>query len=103
MYTQIFLGIMTIAKGILLWSNSRLAINKKMSESISEPLRRKYQKRLAISHFLLGFLFIIMAIVEKKNILPTALFAAIYIALVIIPLGLILIFNKKYTGYYFFF
>ncbi len=101
MYAQIFLGLAIIIKGILHWINSSIVISSKVKQVISEHHMKEYQHRVALSHFILGILFISMAILESMKILQTPLFIAIYILLAAIPLGMVLFNNKKYSGYYF--
>jgi cytochrome b561 len=102
MYAQIFLGIAIIIKGILHWINSSIVISNKVKQVIRGHQMKEYQGRVALSHFLLGILFISMSVLENMKILQTPLFIAIYIVLGAIPLGMVLIYNKKYSGYYFF-
>lgn len=101
MYGQIFLGLASIINGILHSINSNIVISSKVKQVISEHQMKEYQRRVALSHFLLGILFITMGIVENMKIIQTPLFIAIYIILAAIPLGMVLINNKKYSGYYF--
>lgn len=100
MFAQIFLGILTIVRGVLHWVNSKVVVNDRVISNISEDQIRKFQKGVALPHFLLGILFISMGIIEKMNIFQTPIFIAIYIILGIIPLGMILINNKRFSGNY---
>jgi len=100
MYAQIFLGIVIIVKGILHWFSTSIVISNKVKQIISEHQLKKFQKGVALPHFLLGILFIAMGIVERMKILETPIFIAIYIILGAIPIGMTLINNKKYSGYY---
>ena len=100
MFAQIFLGISMIIKGFSYLLNKRLFIRKDIENFVSDV--RSYQKGAALSYFLLGLLFIIMGIVEKKAIFETSTFVIIYISLAIIPLTISLLNNKKHSGRYWF-
>lgn len=100
MFAQIILGIAMIVKGILHWINSKVVITNRIISNISGDQIGKFQKEAALPHFLLGMLLISMGIIEEINILQTPLFIAIYIILGIIPLGMSLINNKKFSDSY---
>jgi hypothetical protein len=100
-FAQIFLGIGIIAKGIFHWANSTVFISNKVKQKISEHQLEEFQKGMVLPHFLLGMLFIGMGIIEEMNIFKTSIFVVIYIVLAVIPLGMILVNNKKYSGDYF--
>lgn len=100
MFAQIFLGIGIIVKGIFHWANTNVFISNKVKQNISEHQLGEFQKGMVLPHFLLGMLSIVMGIIEKMNILKTSIFVAIYVVLAVIPLGMILVNNKKHSGDY---
>lgn len=84
--------------GILNWANLDFIINKKAKQDLGEHKIKAFQKALGLPFFLLGILFIAMGIIEKMNVFKTSIFMTIYIALSIIPLGMMLLNKKKYFG-----
>lgn len=102
MFAQIFLGIALIVKGAFHWIKPNVFINNKVRQRINEDQIEKFQKGMALPHFLLGMLFISMGVIEKMDSLKTPKFMVIYIILGVIPLGMILVNNKKYSGSYWF-
>ena len=100
MFAQIFFGITMIITGVSHLLNKRLFLRKNIESFVSDV--RSYQKGAGLSYFLLGLLFVIMGIVEKKAIFETSTFVIIYISLAIIPLTISLLNNKKHLGRYWF-
>lgn len=98
MFAQIFFGITMIITGVSHLLNKRLFLRKNIESFVSDV--RSYQKGAGLSYFLLGLLFVIMGIVEKKAIFETPTFAMLYIILAIIPLTILLLNNKKHAGRY---
>ena len=97
MFAKIFFGITMIITGVSHLLNKRLFLRKDIESLVDDV--RSYQKGAGLSYFLLGLLFIVMGVVEKK-ITETPSFAMIYIILAIIPLTILLVNNKKHAGRY---
>ncbi|OIJ08166.1 hypothetical protein BKP35_18060 [Anaerobacillus arseniciselenatis] len=100
MFAQLFLGIAMIIIGVCHLLNKRLFLHKNIESFVSDV--RSFQKGAALSYFLLGILFMVMGIVEKKAIFETSTFIMVYIILAIIPLTIALVNNKKHGGKYWF-
>lgn len=86
--------------GIINWANFDFIISKKAKQNIGEHKIKHFQKASVLPFFLLGILFIAMGVIEEMNVFETPIFLTIYIALSIIPLGIMLINKKKYLGSY---
>ncbi|KAB8135704.1 hypothetical protein F9U64_10520 [Gracilibacillus oryzae] len=98
MFAQLFLGIAMIVHGTCHLLDKRIFLRKNIESYVSDV--RSYQKGAALSAFLLGFLFIVMGLVEKLANIPTTTFIIIYIILAAIPLTIAIVNNKKHSGYY---
>ena len=101
MYTQIILGSAFIIIGIGHLLNVNIFLGKKAKAFINSNNLKYYQKGLALPYTLLGVLLITMGIVERMNVLETFIYIALYVVLAVIPLTMVLLNNKKYSGSYF--
>ena len=101
MYTQIILGIAFIIIGIGHLFNVNMFLGKKAKAFINANNINYYQKGLSLPYTLLGVLLITMGIVERINVLETFIYIGLYVVLAVIPLGMVLLNNKKYSGRYF--
>ena len=100
MYTQIILGIAFIIVGIGHVFNINMFLGKRAKAFIKTNNLKYYQKGLALPYSLLGVLLITMGIVERMNVLDTFNYIALYVVLAVIPLIMVLLNNKKYSGSY---
>ncbi|MFC5986376.1 hypothetical protein ACFPXP_08010 [Marinicrinis lubricantis] len=100
MFAQIFLGIWMLVRGLCHLFKLNFLLRKSVMHTLSEEELASFHRGLVLPYILLGMTFIIMGIVESKDILSMPLFLAIYIILGAVSLTLILINNKKHSGYY---
>ncbi|MDQ0160796.1 hypothetical protein J2S77_002803 [Alkalibacillus salilacus] len=96
MFAQLIIGTYMITLGFLYLFNKGLFLVKDNLRYVSDE--RSYLRRLALSHFLLGTLILIMAFVEEIVIFETSTFVTVYILAAIIPLTMILLNNNKHVG-----
>ncbi|MFS0724973.1 hypothetical protein [Paenibacillus sp. 1P07SE] len=101
MYAQIFLGVWMLAIGVGHLFSAPFMIRQSYRERFSKEELASYQRGLVLPQFILGVTFISMGIVESKDLLSLPVFLGIYLLIVSFALGMILINNKKHTGYYF--
>ncbi|WP_144941716.1 hypothetical protein [Paenibacillus sp. 32O-W] len=101
MFVQVFLGIWWLIAGFCHFFKLKFLLRKSIINALSEDELASFQKGLVFPHILLGMTFIIMGIVESKGILPVPVILATYIILGAVSLTMILINNKKHSGYYF--
>ncbi|MGO1470367.1 MAG: hypothetical protein ACTHW2_10135 [Tissierella sp.] len=100
MFAQILLGIFMIIIGVFHLMNSKLFLGNRAKRNIKTKKIKSFQKGMVLPHFLLGMLFISMGIVEKMFDMQRLSFIGLYVVLGAIPLGMILINNKKHSGSY---
>jgi uncharacterized membrane protein HdeD (DUF308 family) len=100
MYAQIFLGIWMLVNGVCHFFEFKFLLRKSVMDILSEDELASFQKGLVFPQILLGATFIIMGIVENKGILSLPVFLGIYIILGAVSITMILINNKKHSGYY---
>lgn len=100
MYAQIFLGIWMLVQGICHLLKLKVLLRKSVIETLSESELASFQKGLVLPKILLGMTFINMGIVEKQGILPLPIFLGVYIFIGAISITMILINNKKHSGFY---
>ena len=94
MYTQIFLGIYWLFVALTDWLQKPILMSRKARARANKG----YFGLLALTHTLIGVLFIMMGIIEKHARLSTGRFLLLYIGLAFIPLGLAIYNNKKHFG-----
>lgn len=100
MYAQIFLGITILIIGFSHLLKAKFFLSKNITTYINEEQVPSYQNKIAIPYLLMGVLFITMGIVESKEIMSTFVYVVLYILFAAIPLGLMLLINKRYAGQY---
>ncbi|MGG1633000.1 hypothetical protein MHH56_28540 [Paenibacillus sp. FSL K6-3182] len=100
MYAQIFLGIWMLVIGGCHFFKLKILLRKSVIDILSEDELASFQKGLIFPHILLGMTFIIMGIFENKGILSLPVFLGIYIIFGAVSITMILINNKKHSGYY---
>jgi len=99
-FAQILLGIVFIGMGISHLLKIKTFVSNRILDKLGKNEIEKYQKGLIFPHVMIGVIFIIMGIIENKEILQTPVFVGLYIILAIFPLSMILLNNKKYTDSY---
>ncbi|OME66888.1 hypothetical protein BK120_34210 [Paenibacillus sp. FSL A5-0031] len=100
MYAQIFLGIWMLVIGVCHFLKLKFLLRKSVIDILSGDELASFQKGLIFPHILLGMTFIIMGIFGNKGILSLPVFLGIYIILGAVSITMILINNKKHSGYY---
>lgn len=97
---QVFLGIWMIIIGMSHLMKKEAFLREDIKRLISEEKFHSYQKGLALNYLLMGMIFISMWIVERQNIFQQSVFLRLYIVLGAMIVIMMLVNNKKHSGYY---
>lgn len=79
----------------------KLFLRKSVISILSEDELASYQRGFVLPYILLGILFIVMGVIEDKELLSTPVFIGVYIIMATISFALLFRNNKKHSGYYF--
>lgn len=96
MFAQIFLGIWMIIVGTSHICKRKYFVRKSLRNALTEEELALYQRGLIFPHMLLGATFIVMGIIEKREIVPMPVFLGIYILSGAMAITMIIRNNKKH-------
>lgn len=102
MFAQLFLGLFFIIKGIVehFARKPNLFVFERQIQNIPKEKRTSYLKKVGKVHIVLGAFIMTMGQIEYRYDPDTSMFITTYILIGFGLIGLLIYFNKKYSGSY---